>query len=124
MGKNGEIWSEDLWKWLYILPESGQKSLGQSFLKDCGCREGKALRLHGKPILANFSRLKSVPVLVVAVRRPKILSKKKKLPYRECFKGATSLAGLPRTPLPSALRISEKSEKGAIFKSFRSTRAL
>ena len=43
MSKNGEIWSEDLWKWLYILPESGQKSLGQSFLKDCGCPEGKAL---------------------------------------------------------------------------------
>ena len=42
-----------------------------------------------------FSRLKSVPVLVVAVRRPKILSKKKKLPYRECFKGALSLAERP-----------------------------
>ena len=39
MGKNGEILSEDLWKSFYILPESGQRSLGQSFLKDCGCQK-------------------------------------------------------------------------------------
>ena len=42
-----------------------KKSLGQSFLKDCGCREGKALRLHPLPILTLFHCFRNVPVHIV-----------------------------------------------------------
>ena len=67
MGKNREFYRKDLWKWLCILPESGQKSLGQAF---------------SEMFLSTSFR----------AAEPKILSKKKKLPYRVCFKGALSLA--------------------------------
>ena len=36
------------------------KSLGQAFLKACGCPEGKALGLHDKPIFILFHNFRSV----------------------------------------------------------------
>ena len=65
MGKNGEFWNEDLWKWLYILPESGQKSLGQSFLKDCRFQKDRVLCLHPKPTRNLFHDFQSLSISVV-----------------------------------------------------------
>ena len=82
----------------------------------------------------SFSRLKSVPVLVVAVRRPKILSKKKKLPYRKCFKGRPLLQVSPsfsnsppdcwRNSPPVERTASSASRKCVSFSGFRTWKVL
>ena len=47
------------------LTKNGQKSLGQAFLKACGCPEGKALGLHRKPIFTLFHNSSNVPIQIV-----------------------------------------------------------
>ena len=72
------------------------KSLGQDFLKDCGYREGKALRLHGKPIFANFSQLKIVPILVVLRSKTQnIIPKGKSVLFGSALRRSPLLQGFP-----------------------------
>ena len=73
------------------LTKNGQKSLGQAFLKACGCPEGKALGLHRKPIFTLFHNFQSFSISIVAARRPKILSKKKKFSMSEVLSEGRSL---------------------------------
>ena len=61
--------------WILECPKNGQKSLGQSFLKDCRFQKDRVLCLYSLPILTLFHGLSNVPVLVVATGRPKMLSK-------------------------------------------------
>ena len=42
-----------------------QKSLGQAFLKACGCPEGKALGLQELPTRNLFHNFQNAPILIV-----------------------------------------------------------
>ena len=89
----------------------GQESLGQAFLKACRIQKDRVLCLHSETGIHFFSQLPKRSDYRRLAQQDPTCDPKKTFPHGKCLKGAH-------------LRISEKPEESADFKSFRSTRAL